>query len=118
MHEDGRITNYSVVPEDFGIGRATYEELLPSANIEEEALNFLRILCAKDHGAKGDIVCLNTAPILYLMGKVKDFKEGINKARETIDSGQAIAKLRQWVEEQNSCPEAGLTKLDYLLAGV
>ncbi|MBE9482966.1 MAG: anthranilate phosphoribosyltransferase [Chloroflexi bacterium] len=118
LHEDGRITNYSVVPEDFSIRRATYEELLPSANIEEEALNFLGVLCAKDHTAKCDIVCLNTAPILYLMGKVKDFKEGINKARETIESGQAIAKLRQWVEEQNTCPEAGLAKLDYLLARV
>ncbi|MBA7655215.1 Anthranilate phosphoribosyltransferase [subsurface metagenome] len=118
MHEDGRITNYSVVPEDFGIQYATYEDLLPSANIEEEALNFLRILCAKDQGPKCDIVCLNTAPILYLMGKVRDFKEGIGKARETIESGQAIAKLRRWVEEQNSHPEAGLTRLDYLLARI
>ena len=118
LHEDGRITNYSVVPEDFNIRRATYEDLLPSANIEKEALNFLGVLCAKDHTAKCDIVCLNTAPILYLMGKVKDFKEGINKARETIESGQATAKLRQWVEEQNTCPEAGLAKLDYLLARV
>ncbi len=118
LHEDGRITNYSLVPEDFGIRRATYEDLLPSANIEEEALSFLRILCAKDQGPKCDIVCLNTAPILYLMGKVKDFREGIGKAKETIESGQAIAKLRRWVEEQNSCPEAGLTKLDYLLARV
>jgi anthranilate phosphoribosyltransferase len=50
------------------------------------------------------------------MDKVKDFKEGINKAKETIQSGQAIAKLRRWVEEQNSSPEAGLAKLDYLLA--
>jgi len=118
LHEDGRITNYSLVPEDFGIRRATYKDLLPSANIEEEALNFLRILCAKDQGPKCDIVCLNTAPILYLMGKVRDFKEGIGKAKETIESGQAIAKLRRWVEEQNSCPEAGLARLDYLLARV
>lgn len=118
LHEDGRITNYSIVPEDFDIQRATYEDLLPSANIEEEALNFLSILCAKEHGPKCDIVCLNTAPILYLMGKVKDFKEGVNKARETIKSGQAIAKLRRWVEEQNTCPEAGLAKLDYLLSQI
>ncbi len=115
---DGRIINYSLFPEDFGIRRATYEDLLPSANIEEEALNFLRVLCAKDQGPKCDIVCLNTAPILYLMGKVRDFKEGVNKAKETIESGQAIAKLRRWVEEQNSCPETGLAKLNYLLARV
>jgi anthranilate phosphoribosyltransferase len=118
LHEDGRITNYSLVPEDFGIRRATYEDLLPSANIEEEALNFLRILCAKDRGPKYDIVCFNTAPILYLMGKAKDFKAGINIAKETIESGQAIAKLRLWVGEQNSHPQAGLTKLDYLLTQI
>ena len=118
LHEGGQITNYSVVPEDLGIQRAKEEDLLPSSDREEEALSFLRILCGKDQGPKHEIVCLNAAPILYLMGKVQDFGEGIDRAREIIESGRAMARLRQWVEEQNSSPEAGLDKLSHLLTRI
>jgi len=118
LHENGKITNYGFFPEDLGIQRARDEDLFPSPNIREEALNFLRILSGRDNGPKCDIVCLNTAPILYLMGKVKDLREGIDRAREIIESGRAMTKLKHWVKEQNSFPEANLEKLDNLLSQI
>lgn len=118
LDQDGQITNYSLSPKDLGIRRAVYEDFLPCSNIEEEALNFLRILSGKEQGSKRHMVCINAAPILYLMGKVEDLKKGVERARETIESGQAIAKLRQWVEAQNSDPKAGLRKIDGLLARI
>ncbi|HSV42373.1 MAG TPA: anthranilate phosphoribosyltransferase, partial [Methanomassiliicoccales archaeon] len=49
-----------------------------------------------------DIVCLNTAPILYITGHASSLREGYHKAGDIIDSGKAIRKLRQWVSEQQS----------------
>jgi len=34
------------------------------------------------------------------MDKVKDLKEGVNVAKEVIESGRAIEKLIQWKECQ------------------
>ncbi|NMA68100.1 MAG: anthranilate phosphoribosyltransferase, partial [Desulfitobacterium sp.] len=36
------------------------------------------------------------------------------KAMEILRSGQAFAKLENWVREQNSNPEKGLAKLNAL----
>ncbi|NWG09117.1 MAG: anthranilate phosphoribosyltransferase [Nitrososphaerales archaeon] len=115
LHKSGEITTYTITPEDVGIQCANELTLLPSPNRKEEALNFLRILSGKDKGPKFEIVCLNVAPILYMMGKAKDIKEGLSIAKETIETGEAIIKLKEWVMEQNSNPEFGEKKLNSLL---
>jgi len=81
----------------------------------EEAIRFLRILSGRDRGPRYDIVCLNAAPIFYLMGKAGDLRDGFRQAQDIINSGQTITKLREWVTAQNSSPEAGLSKLEDLL---
>ncbi|MCK4401846.1 anthranilate phosphoribosyltransferase [bacterium] len=119
LKEDGEISNYTIMPEDMGIKRARYKDILEvGAQRAVPLRSFLKILTGKDRGPKHDIVCLNTAPILYMMNKVADFEEGVKKAGEIIKSGQAIEKLRQWVREQNRNPERGLSKLDNLLAQI
>jgi anthranilate phosphoribosyltransferase len=118
LKENGKISDYTIIPEDVGIKRGRPEDILPAANIDEGVLSFLKILTGKDQGAKYDIVCLNAAPILYMMNKVKGFKQGVNRAKEIIESGQAIEKLKQWVKEQNANPKDGLRKLDNLLAQI
>jgi len=60
-------------------------------------------------------VCLNAAPILYLMGKARDLGEGFEISRRTLESGKAITKLQEWVREQNSDAEHGENKLECLL---
>jgi anthranilate phosphoribosyltransferase len=73
-------------------------------------------LSGLDKGARYDIVCLNAAPILYLTGRAKDLKEGFNIARDILDSGRALDKLKDWVTAQNSDPQGGMAKLETLLA--
>ncbi len=118
LKENGEISNYTIMPEDVGIKRARYTDILFAESMDEEILSFLKVLTGKDRGPKHDIICLNTAPILYMMNKVADFEEGVKRSKETIESGQAIEKLRQWVREQNSNHERGLSKLDNLLAQI
>jgi anthranilate phosphoribosyltransferase len=109
LTQDGEIINYTLTPEDVNVKIQSSNEnaLLPSANRKEEVLQFLKILSGIDQGPRHDIVALNTAPILYLMGKASDIKEGFYRAKEILESGQAIEKLRDWVREQNSNPVRG-----------
>lgn len=116
LHEDGRISHYSFSPEDFGVRRAVREDIKPFANTEEAALGLVRILTGEDNGPKADIVCLNSALILQLMGVGKTVAEGYQISKELIASGQSIAKLKAWVAHQNAHPEKGLRKLEGLLA--
>jgi len=120
LKEDGEIISYTFKPEDIGIKRADDRSLLPSNNIEEEALSLIRILSGKEKGPRFDIVCLNAALIFKLMDVSSDIERGYDKAKEVISSGTAIEKLEDWVKEQNTNPHIGIDKLNKLvkLAGV
>ena len=115
LSEDGEIETRIINPADFGIERARYEDVASSRDVQEGALVLLRVLTGKDQGAPRDIVCLNAAPLLYVMGKAKDLHEGLEMARQAIDDGRAVAKLRDWVTWQNHKPEDGLPTLDKML---
>ncbi len=115
LKEDGGIEQYTFTPDDFGMKRARYEELASSDHVHTDAMTLLRVLAGKDEGPRSDILCLNTAPLLYVMGKARDLKEGVDMARETLADGSAVAKLRDWVTWQNHEPEDGLPTLEKLM---
>jgi anthranilate phosphoribosyltransferase len=118
LHENGEITSFSINPEDLGIQSANEHDLLSSTNRKEETLRFLKLLTGTDCSARHEIVCLNTAPILYLVGKAKDIEDGFEKAKRILESGRAINKLTDWIREQNLDPERGAKKLERLLEEV
>jgi anthranilate phosphoribosyltransferase len=115
LGEDGSIDNYTITPDDFGLQRARYEQLASSGNVHTDALALLRVLSGKDDGPRSDIVCFNAAPLLYVMGKAEDLKEGIQMSREAIADGRALEKLRAWVTWQNHKPEDGLPVLEKMM---
>ena len=49
-------------------------------------------------GAARNIVLMNAGAALYAANVASDMAEGINKAREAIDSGAARAKLEQFIQ--------------------
>ena len=73
------------------------------------------VLAGKDKGPRFDIVCANAAPLLYVTGKAKDLKEGLEMAKGAIKDGKAVDKLRDWVTWQNEKPEDGLPTLEAML---
>ena len=115
VQENGEIKKYSFFPEDLGITRAEKSQVAPSQSREEEALRLIAVLSGQEKGARPDIVCLNTALILYLMDSSPTIQDGCHKAKEIIASGQAIEKLKSWVREQNTDPDKGLKQLNRLL---
>jgi anthranilate phosphoribosyltransferase len=115
LKEDGTIENYTITPEEFGIERPPFEDIASTRNVDNDALVLLRVLAGKDTGPCCDIVCLNAAPLLYVMGKARDLQEGIQMAREALGDGRVLEKLRNWVTWQNHRPEEGLPTLESMI---
>lgn len=89
---DGKITPFDIIPEDYGFERCSLEQLR-GGSTEENAHTTLGILQGET-GPKRDIVLLNAGVALYAAERVKDINEGVLMARESLDSGQALAKLK------------------------
>ncbi|MBW2116604.1 MAG: anthranilate phosphoribosyltransferase [Deltaproteobacteria bacterium] len=116
LSETGKITNYNLYPEEIGVH---YEwavgEISGGDDPEKEARKLLKVFTGKDKWALYETICLNTAPILYVAGDVRTLKEGFEKAKDIIDAGRAMDKLKQWVQAQNREPEAGKEHLESVM---
>jgi anthranilate phosphoribosyltransferase len=89
------VERYEVSPEDFGLKRATFEDVQggdPAFNAEV----IRGIFGGKDHGPRRDFVVLNNAFALYAAGAAGSPEEGLKKAQENIDSGRAMSKLEEF----------------------
>lgn len=105
IHEffpNGRHQESKVAPEDFGLSRARYEEVVQTGDIQRESMRFVQVLAGKGSPVCVDFTCLNAAAILYLMGKAKDIKHGLEMCYGTVANGRAVRKLAEWVHVQNS----------------
>ena len=92
---NGEVRTYYLTPEDFGVKRASISEI-QGGNAQENAAIIRRILLNED-GAKKDIALLNAAAGLVVGGKAQTLREGINLARESIQSGNALDKLEKLI---------------------
>ncbi len=97
LRPDGSIHTYQFYPEDIGLRRGKIEEVLARESHLENAKVTVRILLGKDQSSRRDLILLNAASILYLADKAKDIRDGYELARQSLDSGRAIQKLRQLI---------------------
>ena len=100
--KDGKLTQFELTPEQFGLKRATKEQLKggePAANAAR-----LRALLAGEAGPLRDVVLLNAGAALVVAGKAKDVKAGIDLAATSIDSGKARLALERLIAITNSGP--------------
>jgi anthranilate phosphoribosyltransferase len=87
----GAITERTVHPEEAGLPVHPLESILGGAP-EENAAKF-RALLDSQLGAYRDAVLLNAAAALVVVGKAASLAEGVEIARDSIDSGAAKAKV-------------------------
>lgn len=92
---DGQIRQYVLRPEDLGFDRVDPRDLAGS-DPPAAAREALRIL-AGEKGPKRDMVLANAAAGIYVGGKAESLKDAIPEAREALDSGRALARLREFV---------------------
>ncbi len=98
--ESGAIRNEEISPETCGVNPAPLGAVR-GGDATENARITRAILKGEERGPKRDIVLLNAAAALKVDGKVRDLKEGVEMAAETIDSGRAAEALRRIVEVSN-----------------
>ncbi|MFV9629766.1 MAG: anthranilate phosphoribosyltransferase [Methanosarcinales archaeon] len=92
----GTIETYSITPEELGITRASISDI-KGGSPQENAADIVKLL--KGHkNAKRDIVIMNCAAALVVGEKASDLKDGIELAQQTVDSGNALEKLKTFVE--------------------
>jgi anthranilate phosphoribosyltransferase len=77
-----------------GVPRASVTEL-EGGDSRQNAETIEGILSGKIRDAKRDLTIVNAAGGFVVAGLTKDLKEGVDLAREEIDSGRALEKLRE-----------------------
>lgn len=92
LNED-KITSAILDVSWLGIPRVPIAELY-GGNPRENAATIEGILSRTISGAKRDMTIVNAAGGFVVAGLAKDLKEGIELAREELDSGRALEKLR------------------------
>ena len=94
---NGEYNSYVLTPEQFGLTRSTKQDL-EGGTPEENAAITRDILSGKDRGPKFETVLMNAGAALYIAGKATDIADGIEKARELIDNGEALKAMGRFVD--------------------
>ena len=95
----GSITNYTVDPEELGLGRANLDDIR-CATLEENITATTEVLSGKE-GPKLDIVLLNASAALVAADKAETLVDGIKLAKASVDEGMAFQKLDELVSFTN-----------------
>ena len=91
-YKDGSVSTYTITPEDAGLSRATLEDIKGGETAELSAVQLREVLEGKP-GPCLDTVLLNAGAALMAAGKADDIKAGVELARQSVESGAALAKM-------------------------
>jgi len=94
--KDGRVHTYIFRPEDAGLDR----QPMDSVRVEgpQQSAQLIRQVFAGQSGPAADLVALNAGAALYAADVVSSLAQGVERARETLASGAAEAKLHALIE--------------------
>ena len=93
----GKVTTYTISPNDFGIEQYPDCSSL-HINSAEESLVMLKQAFANENQPATEIVALNAGAAIYVANLCEDLLAGVTKAREVLESGIAQEKLDQLVQ--------------------
>jgi anthranilate phosphoribosyltransferase len=88
---NGKIKEYILNPDDFGLQRCALEKL--KGGTPEENAEIVKKVLSGEKGPKRDIVLMNATVATIAAGRAETLEDGIKMARESIDSGEAAKKL-------------------------
>lgn len=94
------ISSFYIAPSDFGLPEHSLDEV-KSGTPEENAV-VLRKLLRGEMGVSGhplvDYIVMNSAALAVVAGIAKDWKQGVDLARKSISSGDALDSLNCFIE--------------------
>jgi anthranilate phosphoribosyltransferase len=92
---DGVVKSYEVEPEEFGMSRASLQEI--SGGDAAENAEIIRAVVNGEKSARRNVVLLNAAAALVAAGRADHIAAAIPLAAQSIDSGAAAGKLEALV---------------------
>ncbi|MCG5031057.1 anthranilate phosphoribosyltransferase [Mesosutterella sp. OilRF-GAM-744-9] len=96
---DGKIREYDIHPEDFNLPMSSVRHL--QVNSPEESVKMMLDVLHGENTPAKTVVIFNSGVGLYTAGLVPSIAAGIQKAREAVDSGAALEKMRAYVAKTN-----------------
>lgn len=93
--KNGKVTTYDISPEEF-FGKTADSKSLAGGNPKVNT-EITRKVLSGEKSPRRDVVLINASAALVVSGKAKDLKEGIQIAKESIDSGAAMNKLDELI---------------------
>jgi anthranilate phosphoribosyltransferase len=99
--KDGETRSFDMTPEEFGLERAKPEDI-KGGNAEKNA-QIIKDILGGQKGPKRDMVLLNASAAFVAAGVDQRFSEGIERAKDAIDSGRAEAKLKALISFTQDC---------------
>jgi len=88
--QHGQVTRRTLTPDDFGVAVARPADL--KGGDREMNLAIAREILDGARGPRRDIVLVNASAALVAVGRARDFRDGVDRAAEAIDSGAARGK--------------------------
>ncbi len=93
--KSGKITEYQILPEDFGFAMSSNRAL--RVETPEQSRAMLQGVLDNQEGPARDIVVFNSAVALYAANVVESIEAGLAPASAALASGAAKAKLQQLI---------------------
>jgi len=93
---EGRVREREIDPLDLGIPRCDPSELRGGSPAENAAV-IRAVFSGAERGAKRDAILLNAAGAIAAGGHAEDLREGLDAARQAVDSGAAGERLEALV---------------------
>lgn len=97
--KDGRVKTYELDASDFGLRRATLDDLR-GGDPEINARMMRDILTGKDDSPRKDVVLFNAAAALAT--EDGDFSSALSEVQQALENGEALNKLDQLIERSQS----------------
>lgn len=97
--KNGAIESYQIEPEEVGLKRSSLEVIRGGA--PEKNANILLGILQREPGPSRDVILLNAAAVFMAAEKVSNLRDGIEIAKESIDSGRAMKKLEELIQFTN-----------------
>ncbi|MGI0091091.1 MAG: anthranilate phosphoribosyltransferase [Nitrososphaerales archaeon] len=118
--ENGNILEENLTPASFGLEQRSFGEISAAEDgVEEHALTALRILhdsgnMSKKDRAVREMILANASAGLVAAGKAGSYPDGVEMARDSLETGKAFDKLNQLVKYSGG----DSSKIESLLAGI
>jgi len=94
----GQLRSYTLAPEDFGVPRASIEDLR-GGDAERNAQLLRAVFSGKGEAVHRDAIAMNVGALLYMTERADSLRTGTEQAIDFIATGQALKHLESMQEQ-------------------